>query len=140
MNTRSSSGVSVLLEVSMNCFVLHPRWHVSGSNGTAVINDWDCNGKMVVLADEQNVPWEEKIVYTSAGPTRSMAPRPSETVNELKLPDVNPNWSDFYNNVIDTIEGKAQLIVKPSETLRVLSVMDCIFQSAKEGKSIECNI
>ncbi len=137
---RFEDGTSVILEASMNCFVLHPRWHISGENGTAVINDWDCNGKIVLLADEKNVPWEEKIVYTSAGPTRSMAPRPSETVTELSLPVVSPHWSDFYNNVISAIEGKEQLIVKPSETIRVLSVMDSIFASAKAGKSIECEI
>lgn len=133
---RFENGISALIEVSMNCFILHPRWHISASDGTAVINDWDCNGKMVALNGDSTMAWEEKIVYTAAGPTRSMAPRPIETTREIPLPTVNTHWSDFYKNVFDAIDGKAELVVKPEEILAVLRVMDAIFESGKTGKSI----
>lgn len=137
---RFENGLSALIEVSMNCFILHPRWHVSGNEGTAIVRDWECNGNMTALNSESEMAWEEKIVYTAAGPTRSMAPRPIETTKELELPKVDMHWSDFYKNVFASIEGKETLLVKPEETLRVLQVMDAIFQSEKTGQSVKCRI
>lgn len=84
--------------------------------------------------------WEEKIVYTAAGPTRSMAPRPVETTKEMPLPQVDMHWSDYYRNVMAAIDGKEELIVKPAEVLRVLKVLDAIFESGRTGKSISCRI
>ena len=45
------NDVSAIMEFSTNCFVNHPRWHVSCTEGTAVIENWDCRGKIVKLAD-----------------------------------------------------------------------------------------
>lgn len=137
---RFENGISALVEVSMNCFILHPRWHVSANEGTAVINDWECNGKMVVLNEDSEMAWEEKIVYTAAGPTRSMAPRPVETTKEIPLPKVDMHWSDYYRNVIAAIDGKEELIVKPEQILRVLKVLDAIFESGRTHKSVSCRI
>lgn len=47
-------GLSVLIEASTNCFIPSPRWHVSGQDGTFVIQDWGCNGKIVQLADKND--------------------------------------------------------------------------------------
>ena len=58
------------------------------TDGTVVVNDWSCAGKMVELADDKDLGWTDEIVYTEAGPTRTMAPRPRETIRELELPDV----------------------------------------------------
>lgn len=137
---RFENKVSALVEVSMNCFILHPRWHVSAENGTAVINDWSLNGKMVSLSDDSELVWDERIVYTAAGPTRSMAPRPPETTVELPLPHVECDSADFYRNVYRAMNGLEELIVKPEQTLRVLKVMDAVFESDRLGQSIKCSI
>jgi len=134
------SGLSYLLQVDSNCFINQARWHVLGEDGTLVINDWACNGKIVRLVDEKDLGWDDFIVYTEAGPTRTMAPRPRETVEELPLPEVKSDWCEFYRNVVKAIKGEEELIVKPDEALRVMKVVDKIFESAKEGKSITCNI
>ena len=42
---RFENGVSALLEMSTNCFVNLPRWHVSCTGGTAVVEDWSCKAK-----------------------------------------------------------------------------------------------
>lgn len=39
------NGVSALIEVSTNCFINQARWHMQCSDGTVVINGWDCSGK-----------------------------------------------------------------------------------------------
>ena len=136
---RFENGVSALVEVSMNCFILHPRWHVCGEVGTMVIDDWYCNGKIMKLSDKEELAWDEKIVYTAAGPTRSMAPRPIETMEELPLPKVNDQLR-FYIELCEHLDGKCELPVKPESVLRVLTVMDAIFESDKNGQSVKCNI
>lgn len=134
------SGLSCMLQVDSNCFVNQARWHMVCEDGTAIIENWSCDGKIVKLKDDRDLGWDDVIVYTEAGPTRTMAPRPRETMEELPLPEVNADWKEFYKNVIDTINGKAELVVKPEEALRVMKVIDAIFKSAKTGNSVKCNI
>ena len=43
-------------------------------------------------------------------------------------------------NFIAVIEHQAEPIVKVSESLRVMKVIDLLFQSAEEGHSIRCNL
>ncbi len=137
---RFANGLSALVEVATNCFVLQPRWHVSCREGSFKIDDWDCHGRMIRLAEENELAWDEVITYTAAGPTRTMAPRPRETVEELPLPQVAPDLADYYRNVCDAIDGKAELIVKPEEALRVMQVVDAAFAANERGQSVSCRI
>ncbi len=134
------SGLNALIQVDTNCFINQPRWHLLCEEGTAEISDWSCRGKIVRLKDENELAWDSVIVYTEAGPTRTMAPRPRETTEEIPLPTVDTDWCEFYKNVTAAIEGKEELKVKPEESLRVMNVIDKLFESAKSGRSITVNI
>lgn len=140
MMMRFEDGLSVLVEVATNCFLPQPRWHMSCIDGSAIIEDWSCNGKIVKLDDGEELAWDDVIVYTEAGPTRTMAPRPKETTIEISLPEVKTDWTDYYKNIVAVLEGKEELIVKPEQALRVMKVIDCAFESATNGISIKCNI
>ncbi len=137
---RFENGVTAMLEMATNCFINQPRWHVSCENGTMQIDGWSCAGKMVQLNTSAPLEWADDIVYTEAGPTRTMAPRPPETTIELPLPEVETNWSDYYKNIVNVIEGKAELIVKPEEALRVMKVIDLLFQSQDKKCGLPCCI
>ena len=138
---RFENGVSALLEMSTNCFVNLPRWHVSCTGGTAVVEDWSCKGKTVQLREDAGqMAWDDDIVYTEAGPTRTMAPRPAYTTKEEALPDVETDWADYYKNIVDVIDNGAELIVKPEQCLRVMKVIDLIFESEKLGHGLACHI
>lgn len=133
-------GMSALVEVSTNCFINQPRWHISGKDGTALINDWDGNGEIVTIEGENKLKWEDDIVYTVAGPTRTMAPRPDDTKKKIALPEVDTDWAYYYKNIIAAIEGKEELIVKPQEALRVMKLIDLIFECSQSGKPASCRI
>ncbi len=133
-------GVSAIVEVAVNCMIPEPRWHLSCTEGTAVVQNWECDGKMVRLAENQQTVWDEEIVYTAAGPTRSMAPLPREATVECPLPAIETDWSCFYRNVVAAAEGKEELIVRPEQALRVLRVIECIFRSAREGVGVRCDL
>lgn len=137
---RFENGLSALVEIATNCFILQPRWHMSCTDGTAVIEDWECHGKMVKLSSDEKMEWTNDIVYTAAGPTRTMAPRPVHTTAQLPLPEVTTDWADYYKNIVDVIDNGADLIVKPQQALRVLRVIEAIFESQKLGQSIKCRI
>ena len=84
--------------------------------------------------------WAEDIVYTKAGPTRTMAPRPKETTEEFSIPEPQVDKLYLYKNLVDHIEGKADLFVKPEEALRVMQVMEAAFLSGETGEAIKMKI
>ena len=136
------SGLIAIIEVGTNHFVTHPRWYVMGENGTLHIDSWDCTGKIVRCIDREN-KWEEKIFYTIAGPTKTMAPRSEKSTETipLSLPeDVADNLTIVYNQFIDAIEGKAELTIKPEQALRVMRVMEAAFESNKKGNVVYTDI
>jgi len=135
-----ADGMSAMLEMSTNCFISHPRWHVSGTEGTLVIQDWSCEGEIVKLNTDAEMEWDDDIVYTEAGPTRTMAPRPKHTTQRLPLPDERPDWSEYYENIAAVLDGKAKLIVKPEQALRVMRVIDTVFAADAQRCGIACNI
>jgi predicted dehydrogenase len=137
---RFENGVSALCEMSTNCLINNPRWHVSCIDGTAVIEDWSCTGKIVKLKSDSQMNWSEDIVYTEAGPTRTMAPRPEYTTEVLTLPEVTTDWSDYYKNIVNVIDGLEELIVKPEQSLRVMKVIEKVFESEKSGMGVKCHI
>ena len=137
---RFESGTSVMLEMSTNCFIPLPRWHISGTEGTLMIENWACEGKIVKLKPDGELTWADDIVYTEAGPTRTMAPRPRHTTVELPLPQVKADWTEYYQNIVDVLDTGAELIVKPEQALRVMNVIDALFASQDTGCGIKTDI
>jgi predicted dehydrogenase len=137
---RFENGCSVNVSITTNCYIEQPRWHLSGTDGTAVILDWEQNGHIIKLADPSIQDWEDAVIYTHAGPTHTMLPRPKYTTKTLKLPKGKGEWVDLYRNIVAAINGKAELIVKPEQALRVMKVIDAAFASDKSGKAVTTGI
>lgn len=139
MLMRFEDGLSAHIEVGTYNFITLPRWYACGDRGTLQIDDW--NGKARVLrARESLVEWEEEIIYTKAGPTKTMAPRAKETIVEQPLAMPEADYSAFYSDLVDHIEGKMPLAVMPEEALRVMQVMEAAFQSQATGQAIKVSI
>lgn len=122
-------NLSCQIEVGTSNFISLPRWYIEGENGTAVIEDWSLNGKIVMVSD-----WEKRDavpVVTSAGLTKTMAPRTSETIQEYPLAKIPSDVKDFYRNVIKAIDGKEDIIVKHSEIMKSMRVMEAVMNSAQ---------
>ncbi len=137
---RFENGISAVIEMSTNCLINHPRWHITCTDGTAVVENWACEGRIMQLKTDSAMEWADDIVYTEAGPTRTMAPRPKHTMEEKSLPEVTSDWSEYYKNIAAVIEGKEELIVKHAESLRVMKVIDAVFESQEKGCGINCRI
>jgi len=129
-----SNGVHILVEVGTSNFVSLPRWVVLGTNGTAVIEDWQLNGRQVCAKgnDEKDVV----PVITAAGLTKTMAPRREDTIAEYPLPVVRSDVRDFYRNVVAHLDGKADRLIKLPEVARVMGLMEAILESARTRQVI----
>lgn len=133
------SGLNVQIEVGTYCLKSKPRWYVNGTEGSLILEGWDCDG-VIVHAAQDGIEWEPEVVQTKAGPTRTMAPRPKETLSELPLPKIESDWADFYRNIAQVLEGKAEIIIKHDELLRVFKVVEAAFKSAETHHSIAVNL
>ena len=73
---------------------------------------------------------------TAAGPTKTMAPRRPESVETIPLSMPEGKVDELrivYGQMLDAIEGKSELTIKPEQALRVMRVMEAAFESAKTG-------
>lgn len=123
------------IEVGTSNFISLPRWYIQGQNGTAVIEDFEMDGRIVMVSD-----WEKRDavpVVTAAGLTKTMAPRTDETIREYPLPRIPSDVKDFYRNVFAVLRGEEEPIVKHAEMMRVLTLMEAVFASARAGQVIK---
>lgn len=142
MTMTFESGLVAHVEVSTNNYITHPRWYVLGTEGTLQIDDWNCDGKIVRCINKED-EWQEEIFYTKAGPTKTMAPRSeksTETITISEPLDVVDNLTVVYNQLLDAMEGKADLTIKPEQALRVLKVMEAAFESYEKNITVKTNI
>lgn len=124
------------VQVEIGTFVLKelPRWLLLGDEATAYVNDFSRSGGIIRL--DSTVETKSEIIMTSAGPTRTFAPRPDNVKLESELPDVEADWSEYYKNVRDAIDGKAELIVQPWQVRKVLKTIEAAFRSAETGELV----
>ena len=86
MHLTFESGLTAVMEVGTCHFANLPLWYVAGTDGTAIINNWECEGKLVRLSS-----WEDKDatpILAGAGLTKTMAPRGDGSTQTLPLPKV----------------------------------------------------
>ncbi len=123
-------GIKFHVEVGTSNFISLPRWYMLGENGSAVLEDWSCSGKVVMVSDWENrdaVP-----VEASAGWTKTMAPRTKDTITEYPLPDVEVTLKDYYRNIAKVVRGEETQLVTHEEMLRDMRFMEACFRSSEE--------
>jgi len=129
-----SNGVHIMVEVGTSNFISMPRWLLLGRDGTAVIEDWNLNGKQVCAHgndDKDVVP-----VITAAGLTKTMAPRREDTIMTRSLPEVHSDVKDFYRNVVGYMDGTEERLIQLPQVSRVMRLMEAIRASAAQRQVI----
>lgn len=133
------SGVSALVEIGTCNFIMLPIWYMCGREGSAQIDYWNLEGRIYHLIDN-DIKFEDEIPSTLVGPSITLAPRASDTMEELPLPKAEVDKGFFYKNLYDALEGKCEPVVTTAEIKRVMKVIDTAFESGRIHKIIECNI
>lgn len=107
-----------------------------GHRGTAIIEDWSLRGR-IVAPNHESEKIEPTPIRAGVGLTKTMAP-PSEGSTVLEdLPAALEMPSSFYDNLAAVIEGTAEPIVKNAEVLRVLKLIEAIFEAAERNETIK---
>lgn len=128
-------GVVFTVEVGTSNFINLPRWYIEGLNGTAVIDDFAVNGKIVVATSDEKhdaVP-----IITAAGLTKTMAPRTDDTIKELPLPRVPQDICDYYRNIAKVVNGEEKQIVTHDQQRELMRLMEAIFESAEKNTVVK---
>lgn len=133
-----ASGITAHVEVGTSNFINMPRWYVQGENGTAIINDWDCSGEIVMVSD-----WKKRDavpVVTAAGLTKTMAPRTEETIKRYPLPRIESDVRDYYRNFVKAMNGIEKQLVTHPQMMRVVKLMQALLKSAEMNETIHTRI
>ena len=125
------------IEVGTTNFISLPRFYITGVNGTGVVNDWRDECRVVVCKS-----WEDKDVapvVTSAGFTKTMAPRDEKTTEEFVIPRPESDVHDFYRNFAEAIltNGETPLLVTHEQLMRSMKIMMAAFRSDELGMPIK---
>jgi predicted dehydrogenase len=121
------SGKTAQIDVGTYNFLKLPRFYMQCESGTAMIPDWN---KPVTVT--KMTEWVEKTIIpvkTSAGITKTMAPRDVDSCETYEIELPKSYVHDFYRNFVATIDGLEQQRVKNCEVRRVLQVIEAAFQS-----------
>ena len=138
MHATFENGITAVFEVGTCNFINLPLWYIAGNQGTAVVQNWQCDGKIVRLES-----WDDKDatpILAGEGLTKTMAPRAegSSTITEHPLPTVQYDANELYSNLADVVncaEGGAHAtqIVTCESVLRCLRFMEAAFESDEKG-------
>ena len=129
------NDISYRIVVDTNTFVSLPRWQMYGLNGTACINDWKLNGKIVTCLQR----FDDKLEGIKAGNgfTKTMADRRKETVKESPIVPATVRAWEFYANFVRAIRDGEPTIVKKEQVLRVCHLMDLAKESARRREVVK---
>ncbi|MFQ7035676.1 MAG: hypothetical protein ACLRTQ_08415 [Candidatus Borkfalkia sp.] len=121
------------IAVDTNCFI--PEMDgLRLPDGTAVIEDWALNGGIVKPVYSKDI----KIAGIQAGNgfTKTMAYRTAESVVKSELDKVIPEPNAFYNEFYDVVVDHKEPLIRSSEVMNVMKIMEAAKRSAKENQVI----
>ena len=77
-------------------------------------------------------------VYTENGLSTTMWPRPKQEIVELTIPvpEQLPRWENFYENILDVLEGKATQMVTHDQIRRSMKVVMAALESSRAKQTI----
>ena len=135
LEVKFDTGFTYRIVVDTNTFIKPPRWRVYGVDGSATVNNWLLEGKVVRCIQRE----DEKLVGidTGNGYTRTMANRRSETVEELDVDKVRADKTAFYRNFVDSVRGRAKTTVNRQQIERLFKVMEAARRSAELGEAVK---
>ncbi len=128
------NSLTALVEVGTSNFISMPRFYITGTNGSAIINDWRDNLRIVSCSN-----WDEKDVVpvvTAAGLTKTMAPRDEKTITESIIERPVSDVHDFYRNFVRAIDGREEQLITHRQLMRVMKIMEAAFESDRLGAPI----
>lgn len=132
---KMDNGITAHIELSTYILEYQPRWLAAGDKGTLIVKTFGCDGN-IYRTGRMLEKLPPQITETEAGPTRQFAPVPPGGIVTEPLPQIETDWADFYKNVDDVLNQRAESKIQISEVRRVLSVMEAAWKSSETGTAV----
>ncbi|MEC0111357.1 Gfo/Idh/MocA family oxidoreductase [Paenibacillus taichungensis] len=132
-------GLTALIEVGTTNYVKLPRWYLKGTEGTAVIRDWDLSGE-IITRNPDVAHIEPKPIQAGQGLTKTMAPPSEQSTLKFAIEKPDLEEQSFYENFVSVLEGKSEIAIKNDEVHRVLVLIETIFEAAETRSVIHRSI
>ena len=110
-------------------------FYMTGTNGTALVPDWHTNCRVVACTNWD--PGDIAPVITSAGVSRTMAPRNEDTITEYEIQLPASDVHDYYRNFIKAVDGEEEQFVTHEQMMRVIKVIEAAFKSGEIGAPVK---
>lgn len=123
------NGVLYRIELSNRARLAKPHWYVVGAHG-ALRKDGVDPQEAAMLAGDIRSATEDPAHYAHVSTTVA------GTLAEMRLQTTPGDWTAYYRNIADVLEGKAELAVTAEEARRGVRLLHAIEASAREQCSI----
>jgi len=139
-----ANGVDALVACTTDNYAPRPKFHMTGTRGTATVDDWEMHGKIVRRVEEAEpdaVP-----IVAGKGMTKTMAPRivdykkltlVQDNVEVLPLPRIDSDINDFYRNAIAVVDQGTVQAVTTASVLRCMRVLEAIRKSHETNTVVD---
>ncbi len=135
------SGLRATVKVAGTFLAPKPRFAVYGDRGVLWMDEiYNPKG---TLREAKSAEWveEDALVYDKNGVSVRKQEILDEDLERKEYPDdgfeVEQDWTKLYRNMLDTIDGKAEMLVKHEEALTVMRIIDAAVKSYETDSLIE---
>lgn len=132
----------VCIKVTVTTFALEklPRWFVFGDRGTLRIEDiMSTKGRARRIKGDVK-GFDSVVGKKNLGPSRTMAPLKPEFLEDIEIPEQEDMSMEYWNNLVDALNGKAKLYVTTDQILRQMKIVEASFKSAELNEVIKDEI
>jgi len=116
-----ASGLYAKIVVDTNTHILQPRWQIWGTNGSAVIYDWDCIGQVVIVDNSKDVIMG---VQVGNAYSKSMSPRIPESLIKKNLPKVSVDHDHYYKEMAKCVRNGKRPTQDNNGIRKVISILN----------------
>ena len=140
-----ANGLQATVACTTTNYIPGAKFHLDSRTGSATIDDWEMNGRVVRLVDAAN-DTDAKPILAGQGMTKTMAPRildyakmakTQDNVQVLPVPRVPTDINDFYRNCLAVADGTAGQLVTNGSVLRCLRLLEAARVSHETGQVVE---
>lgn len=128
-------GFTATLSAGMLVADKTPRFVIRGTEGCYVKYGFDPQEEALAQGlDPHSAEWgrEPEKLY---GSLRTAV---GDSFSEERIPTAAGDYPEFYRNVADVINGKAELHVKPAEAAEVIRLIELAVKSHNSGVVVDC--
>lgn len=126
---RFACGVLYSIEIGNLARAEKPHWLVLGERGSLVKRGFDPQEGAMLAGDIEAAredPANRAVIRTEVG----------GLATEMVVETVRGDWTNYYRNIADALNARAELIVKPEEAVQAMAVVDAAMESARTGTTV----